>query len=706
MEPKEYLGQSIMHLAVLPARVVYLISEGSTIGLRQAVHAASSRWGGAAEPIIPIAEDGSIRPLYKQIVELAGVEEAINVDLPETTASRAVAELGLSSIPISWMHHGGESAFTSPPSAVASAADGGLAPVMGAPSCPLWEAVAAGRQSTEALESTKLFGFAPLPAATGTEIALAQIQGHTLLDTTVQQFSEFHAINIPGAHSTIVWVADPDDVEDMVLFWNLRAMRSFRFEPCPVLLLPSAGIEDWNDTAQALSSGVLARPAEFTPDVLLVSLHVEDERLHQIAAALGLEPSRDEVSSGHKYPAELRTSPFTYTTDVNPWHWYVFGRRYGLDRRFEMHVFTGRTDVRVASPVKFRHFGSTLVRLSGPPFDGLPRRNSIAGRILRNSEWRGEALQIRTVATDEYQLALDIPSLADAAAQVLADSTVSHQPSEKGRLAAAFESKAPLSLLLQPYVRDALTALATPRAAELSRQLKQAQSDGTDQHALLEIAATWGGRSERRYRRSIDLEGVPNVEAIKIAEQFCALGLAERGLETRCAGCGMSSFVPIATVSGQPQCAACGTATSYTVNKKDLGIYYRLNAFVDRIVDQGVLPHLHVVAELYRRAPHSYLLTGEKVRFAETVGDAPEVDIVGLFDGRVLAGEVKTFAAQFNDPQVERDVALSTRLGADVHLLAALDTVPAEVRERAESRCEKASLELLVIDSAQLAQQR
>jgi hypothetical protein len=568
---KEYLGQSIMHLAVLPARVAYLISDGSATGLRQAVHAASSRWGGAAEPVIPITEDGTIRPLFKQIVELAGVEEAINVDLPEDVASRAAAELGLGVVPVSWMGHGGESAFTSPRSAVASPDDGGLEPVMGAPACALWEAVAVGRQATEALAIAKLFGFTPVPAASGADVALAQIQERMLLDTTVKQFGEFHAVNIPGAHSTVIWVADPDDVAELVLYWNLRAMRSFRFERCPMLLLPSTGIEDWNDIAQALGSGPLARPGEFAPDVLLVSLHVEGERLHQIGAALGLEPSHEEVSSGHKYPVELRTEPFTYTTEVNPWHWYVFGRRYGLDRRFEMHVFAGRTDVRIASPVKFRHFGSTLVRLSGPPFDGLPCRNSIAARILRSSEWRGEAFQIRTVATAEYQLALDIPSLAESAAQVLADSTVVHQPFEKGRLAAAFESKAPLSLLLQPHVRDALAALATPRAAELTRQLEQAQSDGAGQHALLEIAATWGGRSERRYRRSIELESLPNTAAIRIAEQLCALGLAERGLETRCTGCGMSGFVPIATVTGRAVCAACGAATAYTISKKDLG---------------------------------------------------------------------------------------------------------------------------------------
>ena len=444
------------------------------------------------------------------------------------------------------------------------------------------------------------------------------------------------------------------------------------------------------------------RPAEFSPDVLLVSINVDDEQLHAIAKALGLEPSHEDIRSGHRWPTELRSEPFTYLTDVNPWHWYVFDRCYGLDRRFEMQLFAEQTDIRVPSPVTFRHLGAALLRLSGPPFDGLPRRPSIASRIVRNAEWRGEALQLRTVGINEYQLSLVIPSLADATMQVLADSTASHQPSEKGRLAAAFESKAPLSLLLRPYLRDALTALATPRAGELTRQLEAAQSEAADQHALLEIAATWGGRSERRYRRSIELERVPNTEAIDITEQLCALGLAERGFETRCTRCGMSSFVPMPTVAGQPLCAACGAAAHYTLNKKELTVYYRLNAFVDRIVDQGVLPHLHVLAELYRRAPLSHLLTREKVRFADTVSDAPEVDIVGLYSGRVLAGEVKTFAAQFTDQQIERDVELSARLGADVRLLAALDAAPDELRERAESRCRKHGLELLIIDSAAL----
>jgi hypothetical protein len=706
VECKDYLGQSIMHLAVLPARVVYLIREGSADGLRQAVHAASSRWGGAAEPIIPAAIDGSIRPLYKQVVGLAGVEEAVNVDLPEAVAASAAAQLGLGVMPLSWMGHGGESAFTSLPSAVAAAGtpDGDLAPVMAAESCSLWEAVAAGCQSPDALEASRLFGFTPRPAATGSDIAVAQIQERTLLDATVRQFSEHHATNIPGAHSTVIWVADPDDVEDCVVFWNLRAMRSFRFEPCPVLLLPSTGLDVWKDIAQALRTGPLVRPAEFAPDVLLASLHVDDDRLHHIATALGFELSGEEARSGHSWPVELRTEPFTYLTDVDPWRWFVFGRRYGLDHRFEMQLFAEPTDVRVPSPVTFRHIGRTLLRLSGPPFDGLPRRPSIASRIVRNAEWRGDALQLRTLGLNEYQLSLAIPSLADATMQVLGDSTLSHHPSEKGRLAAAFESKAPLSLLLQPYVRDVLTALATPRAAELTRQLEQARSDGVDQHALLEIAATWGGRSERRYRRAIELERVPNAEAIMITERLCALGLAERGLETRCERCGMNSFVPLSAGIGQPECPACGGGTQYTVNKKELNIYYRLNAFVDRIVDQGVLPHLHVLAELYRRAPLSYLLTAEKVRLADTVGDAPEVDIVGLFDGRVLAGEVKTFATQFTDRQVERDVMLSARLGADIHLLAALDTVPDEVRERAELRCENAGLDLLIIDSASLTQ--
>jgi len=129
-------------------------------------------------------------------------------------------------------------------------------------------------------------------------------------------------------------------------------------------------------------------------------------------------------------------------------------------------------------------------------------------------------------------------------------------------------------------------------------------------------------------------------------------------------------------------------------------VQYRLDSFTDRASDNGLLPHLLVIAELCRRQPRSHFLPGTDVTFDD--GRQEEVDIFGIWDGKVLSGEVKTSASEFDESQLRRDVALSQRLGADIHLLASVTPVEQAVRESARALCEAAGLELLVLDHADL----
>ncbi len=78
------------------------------------------------------------------------------------------------------------------------------------------------------------------------------------------------------------------------------------------------------------------------------------------------------------------------------------------------------------------------------------------------------------------------------------------------------------------------------------------------------------------------------------------------------------------------------------------------------------------------------------------------MDIFGIWDGKVLSGEVKTSASEFDEAQIRRDVALSQRLGADIHLLASVTPVGQDVRDTARELCEAAGLELGVLDQADL----
>jgi hypothetical protein len=212
------------------------------------------------------------------------------------------------------------------------------------------------------------------------------------------------------------------------------------------------------------------------------------------------------------------------------------------------------------------------------------------------------------------------------------------------------------------------------------------------------LVAEWGHRGERRYRDASQVSR-PSAAALEIlvGEQW-----AERGFEIACTTCGVSTFVPMADVPtrGRAVCAGCQSSQKYTLVKGTPKIVYRLDALVDRASDQGVLPHLLVIAALTARDADCSLLPGVNLLFPD--GANPEVDIFGVHQARVLAGEVKTTAADFTSHQLARDVDLSHRLRADVHLLAAIDTAPAATEAMARELCLDRGLELLVLSQPQL----
>ncbi|MFE2164924.1 hypothetical protein ACFXB3_07595 [Streptomyces sp. NPDC059447] len=114
-----------------------------------------------------------------------------------------------------------------------------------------------------------------------------------------------------------------------------------------------------------------------------------------------------------------------------------------------------------------------------------------------------------------------------------------------------------------------------------------------------------------------------------------------------------------------------------------------------------MLTHLLVVAALQKRAPDSHFLPGVDVVFDD--GDTKEVDIFGVYEGKVLAGEAKVSATEFaNEGQIRRDIELSRRLKADVHVMAAIDVIPEPLLEEAREHCGMAGLELLVLHEPDL----
>jgi hypothetical protein len=371
----------------------------------------------------------------------------------------------------------------------------------------LWLAVSAGdvtAQHESELGANDVF-FARIHQPD--QIARAVLRRGTLLDRTAVAFSEQWVQAGSGKLPAIVWITKRNGLPDCLWFWNLRALRSFRDGGGPMLLLPEDQIQHWVGFGREFRD-ILQRPDEFNPDVLMASLRLDRAQLDAIASELGLVPSTSEPRSGLSRSAPIRSAPFTYATTNNfdLRQWFLAKRRYGEFKEIEGHIHSGTATLRLASPVAWRRPGSTLLDVRGPVLDALPKRTPVANMVIPGGVWRDGGIQIAANAMSSYVLAVSIPTLGEALEAVLTATTSKHALSDKGKLGVALSDKA--QDLLAPGVFEAAVALATPRSKELARELVAMRARGDLDERIAEVASSWGGRTERRFRTAATL-GIP-----------------------------------------------------------------------------------------------------------------------------------------------------------------------------------------------------
>lgn len=689
---------------VVPARAAYLIRARSRHGFRRAVQEASTRWGGATEPIVPVRAGGRVDGWWRQVIELSRPEGLVNVDVPGNDAALFAANIGMSLTPIELIDREGPTKWTCHPISVAASRWAKEdAPTVATRARSLWEVVAAGDLTAEQeqdLASSRLAFDRP---HTEDWIARAQFSGSTILDYTVTSFGEESASNGPWPSPAIVWVTRPNSLSDALWFWNLRALRSLRFDPVPMILVPDRGPEQWLGLRER-THDILARTIDVSPDVALCTLSAPDKRLEEIASVLDLTETNEKPRVRHQWPPPPpRRAPFTYRRNLDPRQWFTFGRRYGQSTEVVTQLFTEKTIIEFDSPVLFhRQQGYTLLRLGGSAFASLPRREVTAGLVIQNAKWRDEALEIATSAQRHYRFEMHIPTLDHVIDVILRQATTDYALSDKGRLAAGLTSRAEISHLLAPGAYEAIRILTTPRAADLAKALERASD--ADESARLQLAAQWGGRGRRRYRSAQQLESSDvwpkGSRASDVLEDLVGVGWAERGAEVDCGRCGLKSFVPMERLDDKGLCPGCRHRQGYTVHQGTFAVFYRLDTMVDRCSDQGVLPHLLVIASLCNRERDTRFLPGLTVNLPD--GRTRETDIFGVASSKVLSGEVKTSPIGFTRSQLEGDIALSEVLAADVHVVATLGRLSAETRRTAERLAGRTTISVMCLDGNDL----
>ncbi|PFG16845.1 hypothetical protein ATK74_1400 [Propionicimonas paludicola] len=689
-----FSGPTLITASFYPARVAYLIKAGSRAGLRRAVQEATTRWGGISEVILPVSRDGSVGGWWSQVAATANLDAAVTVDVPEDTARRAASQLRLPFVHLRDIDRTGPSSATCHPLVVNGAKDLSVISANGS----LWETVLAGDVSPEHLDAMADAAWPVRREELPDQVARAALTGTTAIDRTAAQLA-CSSGGGAGRTPAMIWLTPGRTVTDLLWFWNLRALSS-KTSATPMVLLPLKDVGYWLGFGKQVQ-GLLRRPAEFSPDVVVFSISRDSAAVHAAAHSLGLQPAASmDIKTGFRWPAEYRVPPFTYRLADNydfRW-WFLSGRTYGKQVQVEVQAGAGRGRLHLESPVSWRGSAGTLVALRGPALDRLPKRSAVAEAVIRNGEWRDGGLQVATTTMPSYDFQITLPSLEEATWIAIRESTRSAKLSDKGRLGAALADRS--SQLLMPDIYEVALELATPRKHALVAELKTETNGRLSEDDLNDLAERWGGTARRAYRAIRGIRSVPPPRAARAAEALCDAGWAGRGFEVRCDACGLRSFVPLRQSTDRPHCPECNARQPYSLDASGPRIHYQLGSLADRAVDQGVMPHLIVAALLRRREEQTFVLPGLAVEALD--GSLFEVDLVGTTGGLLFAGEVKSNGRAFTEEQVTADVAHSVTLGANLHLMASVSDIPDEAQHLAARLCKTAGIQMEVLDRRSL----
>jgi hypothetical protein len=688
-----YLGQELARLDVGPVRACYLVPELNRVRLIEAITAASRRWGGVTEPILPVGPGGITDERWQRIVAALKPDLFVDLGLDDRARAAAAGQLGTSLT--SWPDFTGESAGFSWLWCHPLVIDGPLgdAPVpvpAEASLCAL-----AGVGAIENVRGWNVLGPGILRAADELQCVLSQVTRNTVALLSARQVMEEAAGSaFAPPVPALIWVSEPDSFADAIGFWNVRALVATSSPVTAVtaiLLPPDVSLRP--DLAELLVPRFRARYPRPRPDAFIFSHTVPPGQLRALARQLNLTEVAPPVAQEHAAPGSLGTepdpgAPLTAATGLDPTPWCCYPRRYGRGTSELVQVFSGRTVIRAPSPVPFRvgTGGWVQVSLSGLRAFAAPDRRTVAQLFAPDAWFSGGRLCLKRATANLYEVAVTIPEPPAVLAAALRDAGVRFTPSDKGKYAQALLDRAPRleELVRQPGALEVIGDLTAKRTEHFKTDLKALLRDKPGDTSLMDdILALARERLPLPHQSVVELpkHGLAGGDIASILEQLVVLGLCSRGFSVNCAACQMESYVELSQVTRQATCLGCGAAAAYRpAASKPMGpeIRYRLSSLLDRASDQGAPPHILGLASLRQYAAGRQLFILPGVDLHDGSRKLGELDLLGYLDEHLIAGEVKTSPAEFTEEQIRKDLSKAARIGADIYVMVAVHALTAE----------------------------
>jgi hypothetical protein len=534
-----YLGQELARLDVGPIRACYLVPDLNRGRLIEAITAASRRWGGVTEPILSVGPDGLLGKWPERIVAALKPDVFVDMGLDAQTREAAARQLGRTLM--SWEDFEGRVPAVRWLWCHPLEVDW---PLGNEPVPMPFEADVrelAGVGAVEDFPSWRTYGPGIREHADGQECARAQIGRSTVAWASAGAVTEeAEGSTFPPPVPAVIWVSEPGSFADAVGFWNARALVATSRSAVHVtaVLLPP-DISDWSELASLLAPGFQQQYKRPRPDALLYSNTVPLERLQEIAHELGLIAVDLPVAQEYAAPGSIgvngdASSAPTVAVGFDPTPWCCYPRRYGASTTELVQVFSGRTVIRAASPVRPRSIGPAggwaKVGLSGLRSLDVPQVPAVAQLFAGDAWFSDGRLCRRRAVTDLHEMVVSIPEPHAVLSAALRDSGLTFRLSDKGKYVQALLDRAPgLEELISQFPALEVIQDLTRKRTDHFKQDLEALLNGTpgSEDLVSGILALARDRIPLPHQSVAELpkHDLPAAKIASVLERLAALGL-------------------------------------------------------------------------------------------------------------------------------------------------------------------------------------
>jgi hypothetical protein len=697
-----------MEWQVAPYRRGFVFRSGDAGQLRAALLGAATIWGGMRCPILPVDSDGVIAPGWLQLAQAIGPDVIVDFTRESPGYLSAWRDAGTSQWPVIPAQPLTDGRFwgVHPIAAFApeELADRSLFLPKGT---TLLDLASVGRVDLpEEVSWWRDVTYGVTETDNGTELARAQLGGHTVLEATVWRDSD-SSRNALMETAALLWLmSDPDDEEEILSCWNTRALRPRGFiRPISIISTPEAvqASDFADDLRAAVSRSVLSRP-----DLVVASAKLPIETLAEIAESLGFEPRPDQQISETtlgRQPDPDRKLHYLTARDMRP----LWGgeRTGGISSVIPVALQRPVTRVRDHSPLKWNPalVGAQYLalRMSADAITG-PQVNPVARLYHPNASWHHGRLQLITAALPVYDMQLNLPRPDEILVAACSANEVSYEPSDKARHVRGTWALAPHpSMFRRAAILDVIRALTPDSSRELIKVLKERSDLSEDDRQEIKTIAAANRAVLRRLNDICSLQPCqrhPRSAVAGAVRDLVTSGMVLCGLQSDCDVCSVRHLHQMHEATPVPVCPGCGKQGTYTLDpvSGEPALLYRLNTLVQTLALNGGLAPLAATALLIGEG--AYVVPGADLKHKGA--PAGEVDLLGWRKGTLFAGEAKMSASLMAAADHKADVAKTALTGASEHVAVCYEPITKETRQAIQETCNAAALTMRIVDQPQL----